>query len=98
VIQELRFEWDPAKAAANARKHGVSFEEARTVFGDAYALHAYDGEHSWQEDRFIIIGRSELRRVLFVVYVERTELTMRLISARPAMAREKRTYEEEAGF
>lgn len=95
-MQELRFEWDRAKAVANERKHGVSFDEARTVFGDAYALHEYDGEHSWQEDRFIIIGRSELHRVLFVVYVERTEMTMRLISARRATLREKRIYEEKA--
>lgn len=97
-MQELQFDWDPAKAASNERKHGVSFDEARTVFGDAYALHMYDGEHSWQEDRFIIIGRSELRRVLFVVYVERTEMTMRLISARPATLHEKRTYEEKAAL
>lgn len=91
----LTFEWDPAKAEGNERKHGVSFEEARTVFGDAYALHLYDGEHSWNEDRFIIVGRSERERVLFVVYVERTKLTMRLISARRARLRERRTYEEE---
>ncbi|HEX8252657.1 MAG TPA: BrnT family toxin [Thermoanaerobaculia bacterium] len=94
----LQFEWDSAKARENERKHGIAFEEARTVFGDAYALHTYDGEHSWQEDRFIIIGRSELSRVLFVVYVERTEMTMRLISARRATAREKRTYEKEASL
>jgi hypothetical protein len=91
----LTFEWDPVKAEENERKHGVSFEEARTVFGDAYALHLYDGEHSWNEDRFIILGRSERERVLFVVYVERTELTMRLISARRAKPRERRNYEEE---
>jgi hypothetical protein len=97
-MQELRFEWDPDKAAANERKHGVSFDEARTVFGDAYAWHMYDGDHSWAEDRFIIIGRSERSRVLFVVYVERTEMTMRLISARRATARETRTYEEKAAL
>ena len=93
---ELTFEWDSDKSAANERKHGVAFEEARTVFGDAHALHQYDGEHSWAEDRFIIIGRSELERVLFVVYVERTEMTMRLVSARRAMVRERRMYEKKA--
>jgi uncharacterized DUF497 family protein len=90
------FEWDAAKAEANLEKHGVSFEEARTVFGDAYALHVYDGSHSWDEDRFIIVGRSERERLLFVVYVERTEVTLRLISARRATLRERRTYEEKS--
>lgn len=93
---EITFEWDPKKARENERKHGVSFEEARTVFGDAYALHVYDGEHSWEEERFIIVGRSENDRVLFVVYVERIEMTLRLISARKATRREKRDYEEKA--
>ena len=92
---KLTFEWDEAKARANERKHGVSFDEARTVFGDAFALHQYHGPHSWKEDRFIIIGTSEQERVLLVVYVERTELTMRLISARRATARERKTYEEK---
>ncbi|HEY0160566.1 MAG TPA: BrnT family toxin [Thermoanaerobaculia bacterium] len=93
---ELKFEWDPEKARENERKHGVSFEEARTVFGDVFALHQYDGPHSWEEDRFIIIGRSERQRILFVVYVERTEMTMRLISARHATLRERRSYEKES--
>lgn len=95
-MNTYRFEWDAAKAAENLRKHGVSFEEARTVFGDAYALHVYDGEHSWAEDRFIIIGRSERDRLLSVVYVERVELTLRLVSARRATLRERRTYEEKS--
>jgi len=95
-VNTYRFEWDAAKAAENLRKHGVSFEEARTVFGDAYALHVYDGEHSWAEDRFIIIGRSERDRLLSVVYVERVELTLRLVSARRATLRERRTYEEKS--
>lgn len=93
-----RFEWDDAKALANERKHGVSFEEAKTVFGDALALHMYDGEHSWEEDRFIIIGISERERHLYVVYVERSEVTLRLISARRATLRERNDYEEKAGF
>jgi uncharacterized protein len=92
----MNFEWDDAKALANERKHGVSFLEARTVFSDPLALHQYDGPHSWNEERFIIIGTSESRRVLFVVYVERIEETFRLISARTATTRERRAYEEKA--
>jgi uncharacterized protein len=92
----MRFEWDEAKALTNERKHGVSFEEARTVFGDTCALHEHDGPHSWDEERFIIIGMSEEHRVLCVVYVERVEETFRLISARSATLRERRTYEEKS--
>jgi uncharacterized DUF497 family protein len=92
----MQFEWDDRKELANERKHGVSFLEARTVFGDPQALHEYDGPHSWGEERFIIIGTSEERRVLCVVYVERIEETFRLISARTASLRERRAYEEKA--
>lgn len=92
----MKFEWDEAKALANVGKHGVSFEEARTVFGDAFALHQYDGPHSWSEERFIIVGMSERPRLLFVVYVERIEERFRLISARQATPRERRNYEEKA--
>ena len=91
----MTFEWDPGKAASNEQKHGVSFDEAKTVFGDQRAVHEYDGDHSWHEDRFMIIGTSERARVLTVVYVERTEMTMRLISARAATIRERRHYEEK---
>jgi uncharacterized DUF497 family protein len=92
---ELKFEWDPEKARSNERKHDVSFEEALTVFRDTRALHAYDGDHAWNEDRFIIIGMSRWDRVLMVVYVERSFMTMRLISARPASLRERNAYEEK---
>lgn len=95
-MRTYRFEWDDIKAAENLRKHGVSFDEAQTVFGDAYALHTYDGPHSWDEDRFIIVGRSARDRALFVVYVERTEVTLRIVSARRATLRERRTYEEKS--
>ena len=93
---ELAFEWSDDKARANESKHGVTFDEATTVFGDPAAVFVYDGEHSWNEDRFIMIGTSERERILTVVYVERVELTMRLISARRAMAGERRQYEEKA--
>jgi uncharacterized DUF497 family protein len=94
-VRDLKFEWDPAKARSNERKHGVSFSEAETVFRDMRALHVYDGDHSWDEERLIIIGMSEHERVLTVVYVERTSMTMRLISARRALLRERRSYEEK---
>jgi uncharacterized DUF497 family protein len=97
-VRTYRFEWDEAKALANERKHGVSFEEAKTVFGDVFALHTYDGVHTWDEDRFIILGISERERLLYVVYVERSEVTLRLISARRATLRERNTYEEKTGY
>lgn len=90
-----RFEWDPAKAAANARKHGVSFEEAKTVFTDVFAAESYDRVHSAEEDRFIIVGRSEAGRVLVVAFTLRDHETIRLISARRAETREEHAYEEQ---
>ena len=90
------FDWDLDKARENVRKHGVTFEEAATAFADDDALIEDDIGHSTSEDRFIIIGMSERERLLMVVYVERTELTMRLISARNATRRERRDYEEKA--
>lgn len=95
-MRKYEFEWDPAKAEANAAKHGVTFDEAQTVFYDVFALHQYDGEHSFDEERFIIIGMSRRERVLFVAYCERTQrFNIRIISARHATAGEKRVYEEE---
>jgi uncharacterized DUF497 family protein len=94
-VRTFRFESESQKARSNERKHGVSFEEAETVFRDVFALHAYDGDHSWEEDRFIIIGMSERERVLTVVYVERTSVVLRLISARRATLHERKTYEEK---
>jgi uncharacterized DUF497 family protein len=64
---QLRFEWDEAKSAANLRKHGVSFEESSTVFGDPEALTIYDEEHSDQEDRYINIGFAASGHILVVV-------------------------------
>jgi uncharacterized DUF497 family protein len=90
----MRFEWDPAKAANNIRKHGVSFEEAVTVFKDPLALIFDDETHSEQEHREIIIGSSALRRMLLVCFVERLEDIIRIISARPATRQEIKDYEE----
>jgi uncharacterized DUF497 family protein len=89
----LRFEWDPAKAAGNLVKHGVSFEEASTVFADPLGRIADDPRHSTEEPRFVLLGQSERQRLLAVMYTERAD-TIRLISARGATPRERRAYEE----
>ena len=90
----LRFSWDPRKAAANRRKHGVTFEEAATVFADRLSVTIPDPDHSTiKEDRFVIVGQSEPERLLVVSHVERGN-DIRLISARLATRRERRIYEE----
>jgi len=93
TVSDLRFEWDPAKAAANRRKHGVSFDEAKTVFWDDDALLIHDPEHSTAEDRFVLLGLSSVPRVLVVVhcYQEATDV-IRLISARKATRTERLEY------
>jgi uncharacterized protein len=88
----VRFEWDDEKAISNLEKHGVSFGEATEVFYDPYALEGYDTRHSASESRFVIIGLSS-RRLLYVVYVERTADIIRIISARKANKSEQRFYE-----
>jgi len=87
------FEWDPEKAEANARKHGVSFLEAATAFGDPFAITIDDVRHSVNEERFALLGRSERGRLLVVMHTERGH-AIRIISARPATPRETRKYEE----
>ncbi len=89
----LRFEWDPAKAAANIRKHRVSFPEAATCFADPRSITVADPEHSRQEDRYVTIGLSFRGRLLVIVHTDRDE-TIRIISARRALAKERRHYEE----
>lgn len=89
---DLQFEWDEAKAAGNVRKHGVSFEEAITVFGDPNTITVFDVEHSEAEDRFIDVGLSASGRVLVVVYTERGP-RIRIISCRRATPAERRQYE-----
>jgi uncharacterized DUF497 family protein len=90
----MRFEWDPEKAVGNIRKHGVSFDEAVTVFKDPLAFTFDDIAHSEQEHREIIIGASTLRRMILVCFVERLENVVRIISARPATRQEIKDYEE----
>lgn len=86
------FEWDTQKAAANLRKHGVSFDEAMTTFGDENQLVVADREHSFGEVRMLILGRSEENRILAVFFTERGT-ALRLISARVAEPWERREYE-----
>jgi uncharacterized DUF497 family protein len=88
----VRFEWDEVKAAANLRKHGVSFDEATEVFYDPSALQDFDPEHSVAEARFFIIGLSS-RRLLYVVYAERAGDAVRIISARKADKSDRKFYE-----
>ncbi len=89
------FDWDAQKAATNVRKHGVSFEEAATVFADPEALDGPDLKHSEQEERFLRLGRSLTGRVLIVAYTMRgsgDDEKIRIISARRASRKERATY------
>jgi len=90
---ELRFEWDPAKAEQNLKKHGVSFEEARSVFFDEFAREFYDDEHSQWENRFLLLGLSSHARLLIICHCYRAgEEVIRIVSARKATAKEARFY------
>ena len=89
----LRFDWDEAKAASNLVKHGVSFEEAATVFGDPLALTLDDPDYSADEPRLLTFGVSNRRRVLLVVNMERGRM-LRIISARKATKHERSIYEK----
>jgi len=91
----LSFEWDLNKAKANLAKHGVSFEEASTVFSDPLSLTIPDPAHSQLEDRFVILGHSCKGKLLVVVHTERGD-NIRIISARRATRRERNAYEEES--
>ena len=88
-----QFEWDLEKADANLKKHGVSFEEAVTVFADPLALNMSDPTHSVDEHRYLLLGLSNQSRLLVVAYAERNERT-RIISARRSTRRERHDYEE----
>jgi uncharacterized DUF497 family protein len=86
------FSWDERKAASNLRKHGVSFDEAATVFADPLALAIGDAV---EPERTLLLGASNRQRLLLVVHVELDESTIRIISARRATSHERRRYEEE---
>lgn len=89
----LRFEWDPKKSASNQKKHGVSFEEARTVFFDENAKLIDDPDHSEDEDRFVLLGLSSSLRVILVCHCYRDEGgVIRIIYARKASTHESKQY------
>jgi uncharacterized DUF497 family protein len=89
----LRFEWDPAKAAANLRKHGVSFKDAQTAFSDEHARLVNDPDHSAEEERFVLLGLSSSLRLLVVAHCYRSaDSVIRIISARRATKAEERSY------
>ena len=94
-MDDVQFTWDPGKAAANLSKHGVSFEDASTVFRKPLAKVLPDPTHSEQEQRSLIIGHSAGGRLLLVVFTESGD-RIRIISARDASARERREYEEHS--
>jgi len=91
----IKFDWDPAKAASNLRKHGVSFEEAQSVFYDELAVQFYDDSHSTDEDRFLMLGMSSGAHLLLVCHCERDGGgVIRIISARKATKQESTFYSQ----
>lgn len=89
----IRFDWNPAKAASNLKKHGVSFEDARSVFYDEFAVQFFDAPHSSEEERFLLLGMSGAAQLLLVCHCERDDGgTIRIISARKATAQESTFY------
>jgi len=90
----MQFEWDPEKDQQNQAKHGVSFDEGSTVFGDPFAITIDDPDHSSDESRMLTTGYSERQRLIIVAHTDRDE-GIRIISAREVTAAERRDYEEE---
>jgi uncharacterized DUF497 family protein len=94
-VNEVRFEWDERKNRANQRKHGISFEEAKSVFSDDHGLLIDDPDHSEGEDRFVMLGLSSALRMLVVCHCCRSEgEVIRIISARKADREERAAYSE----
>jgi uncharacterized protein len=92
----MRFEWDGSKAASNAKKHKVTFEMAKTVFYDDFAVQFFDEEHSFDEERFLLLGMSSDARLLLVCHCEREDGdVIRIISARKATESEAQNYRGE---
>lgn len=90
----MEFEWDPQKAEVNFAKHGVSFSEAATVFGDPLAITYFDSVHSINEDRYLTFGTTASGRYVVVVHTDRFETT-RIITARQMTSRERTQYEQQ---
>lgn len=94
-MKSLKFEWDQTKAASNVKKHGISFDEAKTVFDDEMARLIPDPDHSQDEERFILLGMSYTLKILTVVHCYRdSEGVIRIISARASSKNEERQYKE----
>jgi hypothetical protein len=92
----MKFEWDASKAASNAKKHKVTFEVAKTVFYDDFAVQFFDEEHSFDEERFLLLGMSSDARLLLVCHCERADGdVIRIISARKATESEAQNYRGE---
>ena len=90
----IRFEWDPPKAAANLKKHRISFEDAQSVFYDEFAVQFFDDLHSSEEERFLMLGMSTAASLLIVCHCEREGgVVIRIISARKATRRESAFYQ-----
>lgn len=90
----IKFEWDSKKASLNQKKHGISFEEAQSVFFDELAIQFFDAESSETEDRFLMLGHSNNLRILIVCHCERDSgNTIRIFSARRATKSERKFYE-----
>ena len=90
----IEFEWDASKASANRRKHQVSFEDARSVFYDEFAVQFFDEDHSLEEERFLMLGMSSVAKLLIVCHCEREQgAVIRIISARKASKRESAFYQ-----
>jgi len=99
IICMLIFEWSQEKRRANLEKHGVSFEEASSVFYDEHAIQFFDELHSEAEDRFFMLGVSNKLRILVVIHSEaECEGIIRIISARKATARERKHYKKAPGY
>ena len=89
----IEFEWDASKAVSNAKKHGVTFDEAKSVFYDDFAVQFFDDENSELEDRFLILGYSNQSRILLICHCEKESGNLiRIISARKATAKERKLY------
>jgi uncharacterized DUF497 family protein len=88
----IKFEWNAAKAHSNFRKHGVSFEEAQSVFFDENAIQFFDSDSSSEEERFLMLGISESNKILLVCHCEREADVIRIISARKATPKERKYY------
>jgi uncharacterized DUF497 family protein len=88
----MKFEWDTEKAESNLKKHGISFDEAVSAFDDLFNIDLFDPKHSEEENRFILVGKSENERILIVSYAESGD-KIRIINARKVTSKERKDYE-----